>query len=56
LKAAYEDFSTDERVSAQGTAIGTLMDQTWLMLGVLRGAFSLCPRELLVKPDVGPGQ
>lgn len=56
LKAAYEDFTAQERVSAQGTAISTAMDQTWLMLGVLKGALSLCPRELLVKPDVGHGQ
>ena len=56
LKAAYEDFSTEDRVSAQGTAIGTAMDQTWLMLGVLRGALSLCPPELLVRPNADHGQ
>ena len=56
LKAAYEEFSTEERVSAQGTAIGQAMDQTWLMLGVLRGALSLCPLELLVRPIVDHGQ
>ena len=50
LKAACEEFSTEERVSAQGTAIGNAMDQTWLMLGVLNGALSLCPQELLVRP------
>ena len=40
----------------QGTAIGTAMDQTWLMLGVLRGALSLCPPELLVRPNADHGQ
>ena len=56
LKAAYEDFSVQERVSAQGTAIGSAMDQTWVMLGVLKGALSLCPRELLVKANAGHGE
>ncbi len=49
LKAAYEEFTTEERVAAQGTAIGQAMEQTWVMLGVLRGALSLCPVELLVR-------
>ena len=56
LKAAYEEFSTEERVSAQGTAIGQAMDQTWLMLGVLKGALSLCPPELLVRGNTDHGQ
>lgn len=56
LKAAYEEFSMEERVTAKGTAIGTAMDQTWLMLGVLRGALSLCPPELLVRPIGDHGQ
>jgi hypothetical protein len=55
LKAAYEEFTTEERVSPQGTVIGTAMDQTWLMLGVLRGALSLCPAELLVRPNGDQG-
>ena len=50
LKAAYEEFTHEERTSAQGTAIGTAMDQTWVMLGVLKGASSLCPQELLGRP------
>ena len=50
LKAAYEEFSNEERTSAQGTAIGTAMDETWVMLGVLKGALSLCPQELLGRP------
>lgn len=52
LKAAYEEFSTEERVSVQGAAIGNAMDQTWVMLGVLNGALSLCPQELLDKPNL----
>jgi hypothetical protein len=56
LKAAYENFSAEERISAQGTAIGTAMDQTWVMLGVLNGALSLCPQELLVRPNADHGQ
>ncbi|MGI4790170.1 MAG: hypothetical protein ACRYFS_15120 [Janthinobacterium lividum] len=56
LKASYEDFSAQERSSAQGTAINTAMDQTWVLLGVLKGALSLCPRELLVKPTTDHGQ
>lgn len=50
LKAAHEEFSTEERISAEGTAIGNAMDQTWVMLGVLKGALSLCPQELLGRP------
>ena len=56
LKAAHEEFSAEERVSAQGTAIGQAMDQTWIMLGVLNGALSLCPQELLDKPSLDKGQ
>lgn len=48
LMAAYEEFSTDDRVSPHGTSILQAMDQTWLMLGVLRGALSVFPLELLV--------
>lgn len=56
LKSAYEEFSTEERASAQGTAIGHAMDQTWIMLGVLNGALSLCPQELLGRPTGDHGQ
>ena len=56
LKAAYGGFSVEERVSAQGTAISTAMDGTWLMLGVLKGALSLCPPQLLVRENSDPRQ
>ncbi len=53
LKGVQEGFSTDERVSERGTAVGQTLDQTWVMLGVLKGALSLFPPELLARPTEG---
>jgi hypothetical protein len=55
LQAALEDFSEEERAGAHGRAVDAAMDQTWVMLGVLRGALSLFPREILVRHEADRG-
>ena len=56
LRAAFEEFTLDERVTERGRAISTALDQTWVLLGVLKGALSLCPRELTVRPPADKGE
>lgn len=55
LQAALENFSAEELASAHGRAVDAAMEQTWVMLGVLRGALSLFPREILVRPEADRG-
>ncbi len=50
LKGTFEELSAEERVGGSGLAVGQALDETWVMLGVLKGALSLFPRELLVRP------
>ena len=55
LQAALEDFSAEEQSGPHGRAVDAAIDETWVMLGVLRGALSLFPREVLVRPEAGRG-
>jgi hypothetical protein len=55
LQGAMEDYSQEERAGAHGRTVDAAMDQIWVMLGVLRGALSLFPKEISVRLEADQG-
>ena len=45
LHHVYGGLSVEDRITERGTVIGEAFDQTLTLLGVLKGALSLCPRD-----------
>ena len=55
LKSVQEDLSEEERATEPGRAVDSALDAVWVMLGVLRGALSLFPHQILSRPESDSG-